>query len=221
MNYVNNKMPVACWKFKVAGPLSSWRGCRQLAELSPLKNEDRAGEARGDASSSGWWREHSPERRHHAFSCGYHTLDQTGQLKADFSQKTTADVCSKGKRSAIKRGKEVASTSSLCMRWQKGLLRGFLKMVRKTGMNFLANHCCLPFVLTKCLLEGYIFVLRKIHSTEAKHIGWLKISLRFGNSRPNSSKLPTYHFSRYPGSLKSKNVPLNLSHMISRFPSTA
>lgn len=150
-------MPVACWKFKVAGPLSSWRGCRQLAELSPLKNEDRAGEVRGDASSSGWWREHDLEQRHHAFSCGYHTLDQTGQLKADFSQKTTAEVCSKGKRSAITRVKEVASASFLCV-GQKGSLRGFLKMVWKTGMNFLANliysHCCLSSFLTKSLLEG-------------------------------------------------------------------
>ena len=54
------------------------------------------------------------------------------------SQKTTAEVCSKGKRSAIKRVKEVASASFLCV-GQKGSLRGFLKMVWKTGMNFLAN----------------------------------------------------------------------------------
>lgn len=48
MNYVNNKMPVACWKFKVAGPLSFWRGCGRLLELSPLKSEDRAAGRRGE-----------------------------------------------------------------------------------------------------------------------------------------------------------------------------
>lgn len=52
-------------------------------------------------------------------------------------------------------------------------------------------------------------------------IAWLKISHGFANSGQNSPNLSTYSLSHYLGSLKSKNVPLNLRNVISSFPSTS
>lgn len=88
-----------------------------MLELSPLKSEDRAAGRRGETlmkgARPGAGGAARPPLCNGASSCGHHTHDQTGQLDADFSQKTTAEVCSKGKRSAIKRVEEVAPVSSL------------------------------------------------------------------------------------------------------------
>lgn len=65
MKYVNNKMPVACWKFKVAGPFSSL-GKAVLSEDGALpaeKWQPSRREPQGKAYCSGWHSEHREEWR--------------------------------------------------------------------------------------------------------------------------------------------------------------
>lgn len=121
MKYVNNKMPVACWKFKVADPFSSL-GKAVLSEDGAFPAEKwrpSQREPRGKAYSSGWHGEHREERQDLTLSALYTIAALTICLTVQVSLKVCISlrwlwkgVYAKVKCSAIKWGKEVAAFST-------------------------------------------------------------------------------------------------------------
>lgn len=165
MKYVNNKMPVACWKFKVAGPFSSL-GKAVLSEDGAFPAEKwrpSRREPQGKTYSSGWQSEHRGKRQDLTLSA----LSTIAACTVCLTMQVRVKVCisiwwvwkgvyAKVKCSAIKRGKEVAAFSTLKRKPHK-----------YTWLVFLSN----------CQRDRSVFAVDGIHGVGRESqgtMGWLR-----------------------------------------------